>query len=244
MQKKNVLTMALSVSLVGVIAVGGTLAYLSDQTTEVTNTFTFDDSISIDLKEHDQTLWNDTGWTGTTEQWDDKYEVEGGGQKPIWVNANTYDNVVPGQTIHKDPTVKMISVPESGANLYVSVSGLNSDLTSDMDIWTGVDQNGGWKKIADMDGSAAPFDDSANGVYVYVDQNGEPVEITSAQAITVFNTVTVNSELAVLPEEDTDVIIKAYSVQATGDLGKDQEGEPLVRDDLAIAALTTAATQD
>ena len=47
MKKKNVLMMALSLCLVAVIAVGGTLAYLSDTDGAVTNTFQFAAGIDV-----------------------------------------------------------------------------------------------------------------------------------------------------------------------------------------------------
>ena len=40
MKKKNIMTAALSLSLVGVIAVGGTLAYFTDQAETKVNAFT------------------------------------------------------------------------------------------------------------------------------------------------------------------------------------------------------------
>lgn len=51
MKKKNVLMMALSLALVAVIAVGGTLAYLTAQDGTLTNTFTFAGNIEVDLME-------------------------------------------------------------------------------------------------------------------------------------------------------------------------------------------------
>lgn len=51
MKKKNVLLMALSMVLVAVISIGGTLAYLAASDGAVTNTFTFASNLSVDLYE-------------------------------------------------------------------------------------------------------------------------------------------------------------------------------------------------
>ena len=52
MKKKNVLMMALSLCLVAVIAVGGTLAYLSDSDGTLVNTFKFANNIAVDVYEY------------------------------------------------------------------------------------------------------------------------------------------------------------------------------------------------
>ena len=52
MKKKNVLMMALSLALVAVIAVGGTLALLTAQDGTLTNQFTFAGNIKVDLWEN------------------------------------------------------------------------------------------------------------------------------------------------------------------------------------------------
>lgn len=76
MKKKNLLMMALSLCMVAVIAVGGTLAYLSDTDGALKNTFTFADNISVDLYETVNGERNDSG--------------------------TTFQNVVPGVPVEKD----------------------------------------------------------------------------------------------------------------------------------------------
>lgn len=51
MKKRNVMTMALSLAMVGVIGVGSTLAYLTAKDSKLTNTFTFANNITVDLYE-------------------------------------------------------------------------------------------------------------------------------------------------------------------------------------------------
>ena len=48
MKKKNVLMTALSLTLVGVIAAGSTLAYLTSQSDTLTNTFTVGEGYGTD----------------------------------------------------------------------------------------------------------------------------------------------------------------------------------------------------
>lgn len=237
MKKKNVLTMALSVSLVGVIAVGGTLAYLSSTTDPVTNTFTFDDSIEIELKEHNLTqldsVTNDWKFGTGYDKWDDKY-----GDKEneyYWVNGNTYSDVVPGQELKKDPTVKFVSVPKNGANLYVSVSGVDDWFSTDMDIRTGTNTDGVWVKIADIDGEAVT-PNTVDGIYKYVESASGALAVIDKEDeayVKVFDEVTVNSTLTNTGSlDDKNIVIEAYSVQATGNLGVTE-----TRDQLAINAL-------
>ncbi len=49
--KKQYIKPAIALALVATVAIGGTLAYLTDQTDTVTNTFTTDEAIGITLKE-------------------------------------------------------------------------------------------------------------------------------------------------------------------------------------------------
>lgn len=108
MKKKNVLTMALSVSLVGVIAVGGTLAYLTSTTGPVTNTFTGSAGITMTL---------------------DEAPVDANGKETAGARRteNSYSNILPGEVYDKDPTVHITSVPANGADVYVVVKGATGD---------------------------------------------------------------------------------------------------------------------
>lgn len=94
MKKRNVMTMALSLAMVGVIAVGGTLAYLTAQDGAVTNTFTFvtgdsgKDVINVDLtEEKPEPVANEKILTGHRE------------------SGWNYTDVTPGQDLNKAPVV-------------------------------------------------------------------------------------------------------------------------------------------
>lgn len=145
MQKKNVLTMALSVSLVGVIAVGGTLAYLTSNTGVVTNTFTTSASIKMNLTEN--------YYVDGVLQTDDD-------ENPIRTEqGSTYKDVLPGVSYEKDPAVQMTSVPTGGAYVFMAVTGLDKDADTDKyTVDTTIDN--AWKKITTGEGK--------DGLYVYV----------------------------------------------------------------------------
>ena len=89
MKKKNIMTAALSLSLVGVIAVGGTLAYFTDQAETKVNAFT---TGKVDIVLHDTSPEMDGMVSGTE-------KPEGGIE---------YDNIVPGDELSKDVYVSVI----------------------------------------------------------------------------------------------------------------------------------------
>ena len=223
MKMKNMLIGGMSLALVACISIGGTLAYLSDTTTEVKNTFTFDSSIDIDLKEHNKNDWNEeeNEWEETS--WDK------------WVVQNSYPDVLPNDEIQKDPTVKINKVPNTGMNLYVVVNGLPYAMTANIN-------DTDWEKIADMNGNTVdPMFGGQNGVYKYV---GDTELVTDAM-IPVFTTVTVGDIEGEDLEElaDTEIVINAYAVQ-NGSLGEDAEGNPLTQDGVAIDTLLASLNTD
>lgn len=100
MKKKIALLMS-AVMLFGVV-VGGTIAWLTDETPVVTNTFTNTAKIDITL---------------------DEAKVVNGQATSERTNANTYD-MIPGTTYVKDPTVH---VQPGSVECYVYVKVIESD---------------------------------------------------------------------------------------------------------------------
>ncbi len=90
MKKRSILTIALSVVLVAVISVGATLAYMTNQATKVTNTFTVG-NVAIKI--------NETDWIPTeshkiqpSEFYKKNPNVENTGSNAAWVRVKvTYD---------------------------------------------------------------------------------------------------------------------------------------------------------
>lgn len=109
------MVMILAVMLIVGISVGGTLAWLSDSTTEVKNTFTTSD-IDIELN-----------------------ETTGGENKEF--------KMVPGYTIEKDPTVKVIKGSEK-CYLFVKV-----EKSENFDTFMTYEMADGWIQLTDKNGA-------------------------------------------------------------------------------------------
>lgn len=132
---KSILFVALALALVAVIAVGGTLAYLTAQTGPVTNTFVGSAGINMTLQEHK--VNSETGkLLGTNET----------------VQANSYTNIYPNKEVDKDPFITVTSAPQDGMDLFVKIAGVDQYMTVN-----GLDTSK-WTKV---DGDA----NSVNGIY-------------------------------------------------------------------------------
>lgn len=94
MKKKNVLMMALSLCLVAVIAVGGTLAYLSDSAGTLTNTFEFANGITVTLSET---------WTEANQKWNETASAVTDDSDNV--TGYAYTNLAKGQDAYKAPVV-------------------------------------------------------------------------------------------------------------------------------------------
>ena len=112
MKKKNVLMMALSLCLVAVIAVGGTLAYLSDSDGDLVNTFKFANNIQVDV-----------------------YEYTPGSESKNQ-SGYSYENLVVGDELEKDVDVDLSTNTKSvGDGTPVTLGTVDS-------AWTKVVDNG------------------------------------------------------------------------------------------------------
>lgn len=106
MKNKKLMVSIISLALVAVVGIGGTLAYLSTRTNDKTNTFTMGTGISGNLSE--------PGW-----------DEEGREQA---------DHFTPGRVITKDPRINNTS-PEGTDNAYVAVKlTYTGDVTSAAEI--------------------------------------------------------------------------------------------------------------
>lgn len=122
MKKRNVMTMALSLAMVGVIGVGSTLAYLTASDSKVTNTFQFANDLEVSLTE-----------AVPTEGLGDATAVSQSNGKGV-----AYTNVVNGQTLPKEPKIQLTSYTvdtyvfakiENNTNGAVTVGTINSAWT-------------------------------------------------------------------------------------------------------------------
>lgn len=193
MQKKNVLTMALSVSLVGVIAVGGTLAYLTSTTDTVTNTFTGSAGITMTL---DEALVDEDG----------KAIVGTGADR---VTENDYDNILPGVEYDKDPTVTLTSVPTGGVYVFARIEGLDTTGTDKYTV--SADLSNEWEKVS--------TDDGVDGIYVYIGSGDTAAVVEDEGALAdIFEHVTFTYDQANGAAAPTikKINVVAYAIQAQG----------------------------
>lgn len=110
--KKKLITLITSVALIAAIGVGATLAYLTQKTDTVTNTFTIGsyETQALSLFEHMVAKNADTGdYTMTTE---------------TTTTGNTYTAILPGTTLDKDPTMTLAQGSPSSF-LVIKATGLN-----------------------------------------------------------------------------------------------------------------------
>ena len=135
MKKKNVLVMGLSMALVAVISIGGTLAYMTASDDKVTNTFKFANNIAVTL---------------------DEDEPDPTGNETITPNADggfDYKNVTPGQELNKAPEFTVTT--EVDAYVFARVTpGENMTIGAITAGWTaleGVD-NVWYKEVAGQAG--------------------------------------------------------------------------------------------
>ncbi|MBC2870852.1 hypothetical protein H7271_04455 [Bittarella massiliensis] len=196
MKKKNILVMTLSLALVAVVAIGATLAYFVSTTNKVENAFSASDGLAIDLNEHNYI--QNTNQLGT-----DK------------VKANTYKDIYPNKVVPKDPFVSVDTVPTTGADIFVIISGADDDLMS-LNIDTA-----NWTKITKEDG--------VNGIYKY----NKSVKATG-DLTPVFNKVTF-ANYSEKPASIPSISLYAYGIQSEGMSGNDTTSA------LALTALNAKA---
>lgn len=126
MKKKNLITTVASVAMVGVIAVGSTLAYLTANDGKLTNTFDFvDNGIAIDL-----------------------WETDGGDQvvgKDEQGSGNlAYTNVVAGQVLTKEVHTDVNTSVDTWVFVKIDQTGAGANVTIN-------DLAEGWVKVAETD---------------------------------------------------------------------------------------------
>ena len=227
MRKKSLITMALGLMLTMVVVVGGTLAYLS-ATETITNTFTVGKGY-IEDDDH-QGIWLDEELIGTTT-----------GERTE--NDQTYENMMPGKTVVKDPTTYMVG-GSVASYVFVKLEGVDrleslekKDKTGalvkcfevqewNVDDPTTEDIEGDWRLVA------ADTEGGKDGYYLYVgpkynhatlanvvDVSGE-AEKSKCELSEIFGKVYMNNALVELPEngEIEQITVSAYAVQAADDM--------------------------
>lgn len=141
MNKKKAAMSLMSLALVGAVAVGGTLAFLTDTTGKVTNTFTMGKGYE------DETDPEEPGKVLHTGLWLDETKCPTGDRYPTAIGETLEDRVeasetgtpgveykelVPGDIMVKDPTFHMVAGSVE-SRVVMKVTGLDAlnDLTYD-----------------------------------------------------------------------------------------------------------------
>ena len=189
--KKKILSIALALSLVA-IGVIGTLAYLTDDAGEMTNTFTVG-KVSIKLDEGEveaAELSEENPYVYTFKDQENTRTEEG----------QTYENLLPGDKVQKDPT---ITVEEGSADCWVF-----------MEVTLDYDQAVIMAKAA---GATAATTDQANtAAAVLGDFDASKWTIKAYKQDADANTITfVAGYNEILSEEDTAVLFTALTVPAS-----------------------------
>lgn len=139
MKKKNILTAAVSAALVAVLAVGATLAYLTDNSGTVSNKFQMD-GLTITLKENASVPAGEF------------YKIQENSITAAKPNTNPingtdkgviYTEILPGATVAKNPYVT-VSADNAHAYVYTYVEGVTTN--SDDLLYTTWSE--GWEPVA------------------------------------------------------------------------------------------------
>ena len=224
MKKKNVLMMAMSLVLVAVIAVGGTLAYLTSNSGTLTNTFTvgagYDPSGALVLDETAKKVGEDNPNTIATET-EDRTETGN-------TDDTKYDPLAPGSKIAKDPTLYLKNgSPDS--YVFAKVTGVDALVATDEIIVSTkealnvTDTDASelntqyWTKVEDL-GTAE--DAGLDGYYVYTG-NYEYSVVTRDGYMSLeplFQSVVVKSNLtnmaAINAANNADIVVKGAAIQS------------------------------
>lgn len=153
MKKRQLAKLGLTLGLVAAVGVGGTMALLTAETDEVTNTFTVGDGLTAADLELDETNV-------------DKTMVEG--KIPERDKTNEYVNLTPSMSLVKDPQVR-ISAKAADCYAFIKVSGVDEFLAAVKDAeitgW-----NTGWKLY-----NKETEDSTRDGIY-YWQPNADATE--------------------------------------------------------------------
>lgn len=125
MNMKKIVASAAALSLTAAVAVGGTLAWLQDDSDAITNTFTWstDNAIQLTLDEH-------------------KYlpETNTLDMESPTVQSNDNYSIIPGGTAPKDPTLHLTTKTDSYLYVVIDVADDLNNVVSiaDLNGWTAI----------------------------------------------------------------------------------------------------------
>ena len=181
------LALLLALTLLVGCVVGGTIAWLTAQTPEVKNTFTVGD-IRIDLKEHKLEVNETTG----------EYELD----REEEVNANSDYMFVPGDTLPKDPFVKVLGgeVDCEAHYLFIKIEVANNNISVGQNTEAIVNfaVEDGWTYYGKVNGENIEKDSAPqkylNGTYYFYKNNAKTTTDVTYD-ILVNDQVTISTEV-------------------------------------------------
>lgn len=152
MKNKKMKTMIVSLAMVGAVGLGSTLAYLSDKTNTLTNTFTV--GTGFIPGDNDLAVWIDETTVNT--------KSDGLSYMGRTLEGNIYEKVLPGDILVKDPVLR-VNKGSIKSYVYIQVSGLDQLATAG--IKTSIDKTK-WTKVT-SDGHTADKTRTLDGIYRY-----------------------------------------------------------------------------
>ena len=222
MKRKNMISMVTSLALVGVVAVGGTLALLTSQTKQLTNTFTVgedyaDDGTDFKLKENkvDRVLddpkegyefgdyaKNDQVWEGSE----------------VGTTANEYKDIIPDSKLDKNPWFEIkVDVEDPAPNSWIvaKVTGVNDLKTKGVTLG---DVGENWAVVSGNAQDGYTFEDVTvdtlvdGAILVYKDQLTQRNSRTNS----LFTCLNVSPDFneAAFGKATKNLVIKGVAVQA------------------------------
>lgn len=237
MKMKNMLIGGMSLALVACISVGGTLAYLSDKTGEVTNTFTMGKGYVGQGLILDETALHKTGVDDDQNPVYENPTVISSSERTTTGNAYLEMNI--GDAIAKDPTLKLttgsvdsyVFVRVEGADalvgkkLYISTDTAETMMNNDENVnYTDADHTTGgqksafdanWVKIKELNGNAADLS-KLDGYYYYKVAENNLIVTDETTMDPLFKSVLLPNDLKEVPELDSakEIKIMGAAVQA------------------------------
>ncbi|MPW24653.1 hypothetical protein GC105_02445 [Alkalibaculum sp. M08DMB] len=186
--KNKFVLISITVALCAVIITGATFAYLTATSDEKVNTFTKGTNIEIELRE--------PAWDGQ------EFGESTIPEQTSTMGITKANNMVPGRVIPKDPKVKNTSVEES---VWIAIK-LDYEVEEELSTYSDIDD---FATIAfSTDWEAA---DQTNTVFYYKTQVASSVETAS-----LFDNITILSEIGIDDLHSFNITIQAYAVQAEG----------------------------
>lgn len=203
MKKKSLIVMAVALCLVFAMGAGATLATLSRQSQQVTNTFTVGDGFRADAITLDEAPVDP-----------DTHEAD---EDAARVQENTYTGIMQGDVLDKDPQVH-IAANSAACYMFVKIEGLDAlaaaGITAD---WNAAN----WVKVDVPEGKL-------DGIYAY-QASGEtaPSIIPSSTSVTdlakLFTELNVADTATLYNQDGTPVSLDAIKIMACAVQSDNQE---------------------